>query len=450
MAQVFGDRWKVVKSVGEGGQAHTFQVRDQRDGSASWILKKLKNRNRLSRFEREIEALKSLHCPNIPQVEDYSIKEPAFLVVPYLGTDLSRYTSSYRLDTVQSLLFFRQITSAVRDAHSANMVHRDIKPNNIVVSHDGATVYLIDFGLCQYFSGTLNHLTTEEAFGHSAFAAPECLLGREEEPGTPCDIYSLGKLFYWMISNGSHINRENLTPLVLSRIAPGDPLIRFYLSRLVRGTLKEAPTQRWTAEQLLHEVDVTLSLVRRVSQFMDKGLVMVEDNFGVDDSFDMGSSRSATTAPRGNPPGDQDLGTPFDVSLKGDVELDTVSLAISKRAGDGGIELKLVPDAEGKPHSEDVLEFFRLNAPLQPSRVLVKSLARPILRRGTRYWLLLSTSGKGSEVAFWGAPLEFMPRPAFLAQRRDGLDWKVAESKTGPGYAFRVTGKLLAAEMNLL
>ena len=64
-------------------------------------------------------------------------------------------------------------------------MHRDIKPNNVVVSPNGENAYLIDFGICQYADGELTLLTTREAYGNPAFAAPESFLGRGEEPGPP-------------------------------------------------------------------------------------------------------------------------------------------------------------------------------------------------------------------------------------------------------------------------
>ena len=164
--------------------------------------------------------------------------------------------STDALDTDHVLTLFEQIVSAVRDAHENGVVHRDIKPNNVVISTDDAKIYLIDFGICQYSDGGLTHLTTDEAFGNPAFAAPECFRGREEEPGPPCDVYSLGKLLYWMVSQRRCISRERLSSTVSGRIAEGNDLIRFYLMRLLRATVVEDPVRRWPASQLLEEVCV--------------------------------------------------------------------------------------------------------------------------------------------------------------------------------------------------
>ena len=63
MAKVYAERWKIIKQIGEGGQAHAFWVKDLHGGSTDWILKRLKNPNRLARFEREVRALEALDSP---------------------------------------------------------------------------------------------------------------------------------------------------------------------------------------------------------------------------------------------------------------------------------------------------------------------------------------------------------------------------------------------------
>lgn len=209
MANIYGDRWKIIDSIGEGGQAHTFRVRDLTDDSKNWVLKRLKNKNRLGRFEREIEALKTFDAPSIPKIIDYSVEDSPYIVTKFLGSDLSKFLEDKQININDSLKIFQQIVSAVESAHNKGkitIIHRDIKPNNVIISPDNLNAYLVDFGICQIIGGEQVILTGQEPFGNPAFAAPECYLGREEEPGPECDIYSLGKLWYWMISNGSFIN----------------------------------------------------------------------------------------------------------------------------------------------------------------------------------------------------------------------------------------------------
>jgi len=81
MGKVYGERWEVVSSLGEGGQAHTFIVRDlQTNDSATFVLKRLKNPSRLGRFVLEVKALKLVGSDRVPDVLDYRTDEPAYVV----------------------------------------------------------------------------------------------------------------------------------------------------------------------------------------------------------------------------------------------------------------------------------------------------------------------------------------------------------------------------------
>ncbi len=432
----------IVETVGEGGQAHTFRVKDMHDGSTNWILKRLKNATRLDRFEREILALEAIDSPHIPKTVDYSVDETsAYHVSPDLGIGLDKYVSSCPLDVDHALDIFAQIVSAVRDAHATGaVIHRDIKPNNVVVSLDGEKAFLIDFGICQYTDGELTLLTTEEAFGNPAFAAPECTLGYEEEPGPPCDVYSLGKLFYWMISRGGYVHRETLSPTALNRIVATSELERSYLARLVRGVVAREPVERWTAARLLEEVYATKKLLDRVKLFQSRGQIIVTDEFGVDDSFYPYGSRSATTPDRGNPPSDGDIGVAFEVPVGQNVYLETLTLALQFRAGDE-LDVLIVPDLEGSPDHANPLETLTVQgSPSSPLKVeCVRSREHPLLQKGQRYWIVLSVPRPESEVALYSASLDFNPRTALIAERFDGNQWNVAEASNG--YAIRVTGR---------
>jgi len=128
-----------MESVGEGGQAYAYRVKDLRDYSTGWILKEIKNKNRLGRFEREINALKAIDSPRIPKTEDYSVGDEAYHVSKDLGVSLVRYAQSKPFGVDKALDLFEQVVEAVRDAHGTAtvVVHRDIKPNNVVVTPSG-------------------------------------------------------------------------------------------------------------------------------------------------------------------------------------------------------------------------------------------------------------------------------------------------------------------------
>jgi hypothetical protein len=450
-------------SVGEGGQAHAYRVKDRRDGSTGWILKEIKNKDRLGRFEREIRALETIDSPHIPKTEDYSVSDPAYHVSKDLGVGLDKYVRSNPLTIDRALALFEQVVKAACDAHGTDtvVVHRDIKPNNVVVAPGGEKAYLIDFGLCQFSEDGEPVLLTrpDEPFGNPAFAAPECFLGREEEPGAPCDVYSLGKVLYWMVSRGSNINRENLSPAAIARIKTDNVLIRSYLVRLMRGVIVEDPAGRWTAPRLLERVRETRELVGKVQWHERRGETVLIDGFGVGEHFNESAFRSAMTKDpkyhpevhmiRGGPPPDSlEVGSAFDVPAGRDVCLETITLALEYRAGEDELDVRVAPDADGEPDLDAVLESFRISGDraIGPRVETVRSRRRPVLRRGQRYWVLLSAAALHSDIANYGAAFDLAPIPTLIGERLNGSRWEIRECEAhGPAYAVRVIGGHAAA-----
>jgi serine/threonine-protein kinase len=217
MADVYGGRWKVSASLSQGGQAHTYVVTDLSDGKSGFVLKRLTNVNRMARFEREVGALKAIRAPGIPQVVDHGIdgKGRGYLVTPFLGVDLTR---THLPDEARSLLIlFREITTAIATAHAAGIIHRDMKPDNVVLDESANTVAVIDFGICVETSEDRVVLTTlSEGFGNRSFAAPECEAGSPDRATTASDIYGLGKLLFWMTSKRGLLVRERIDPARIS------------------------------------------------------------------------------------------------------------------------------------------------------------------------------------------------------------------------------------------
>src|SRR6266571_2807211 len=157
---------------------------------------------------------------------------------------------------------FQQVVEAVRHAHQIGIPHRDIKPNNICVSENGSDAYLIDFGICQSVEDGLILTTTGEPLGNALFSAPDCMPGYTREPGPHSDIYSLGKLLYWLVSWGRHIHREGISPEIIAHIRHEDEFVRFHVSRLLRGTVAEDPDRRWTASDLFDRISEVRTLIQ--------------------------------------------------------------------------------------------------------------------------------------------------------------------------------------------
>ncbi|MET0993669.1 MAG: protein kinase, partial [Mycobacterium sp.] len=138
------------------------------------------------------------------------------------------------------------ILVAVKDAHSKDVVHRDIKPNNVTVNDD-SRAFLVDFGICADESDS-GLTSTMEALGNRSFTAPECEPGSDVEIGTASDVYSLGKLLYWIASDGKKLPQQRFDR---DKLTVTDVHARQYISILIEHTVLEDPRQRISATELL-------------------------------------------------------------------------------------------------------------------------------------------------------------------------------------------------------
>jgi serine/threonine protein kinase len=193
--------WKIVRPLGEGGQGRTFVVR-RADSTEEreYALKVLKNPNRSGRFEQESVALARLSHPNVVTLIEYHGGDGEFFLV----TEFCEAGDLEDLDLCRRplrdrLLMFRQVCDGVAAAHRIGLLHRDIKPKNILVRKDGSLA-VGDFGLCLDLTRDDGRLTrTGEAVGPRDFIAPELEGGRAEDLQPSCDCYSLGKLLYYFL-----------------------------------------------------------------------------------------------------------------------------------------------------------------------------------------------------------------------------------------------------------
>ena len=221
MTTIYGKRWKTLDAapLGQGGQGRVFRVIDLRDEQrGEFALKRVLNPERRERFRSEIEAIKRLDHPSIVKLVDHSAldavagEEKQFLVMPIAGGgDLSRgdRLSLYKGSIDAVLNVARQIASGLKAAHAAGIVHRDIKPENLLFQGIGHDVWISDFGICLLRE---NPRVTEtgEIVGPRAFMAPELEDGGQLEVTPAADVYSLGKVIYYMISGGVVVPRERL------------------------------------------------------------------------------------------------------------------------------------------------------------------------------------------------------------------------------------------------
>lgn len=260
MGKIINDRWEIVSSLGEGGQGRTFTVREV-GGSADslFVLKQLKNPARVRRLHNEIESISRLSHPATVRLIDSNIDvDRPYLVTEYCaGGNLAVARPFWRDSAVAALTLFEHVLEGIAYAHRQGVVHRDVKPENIFLRTPSGPPVIGDFGLAYLEESDERHTETTEAVGPRLYMAPELEDGRLENVSSAADIYSLGKLLYWLLAGrvfSREKHRQSQWDIKNAYKDPmsegGDPFLE-HINFLLDLMVVEDPTQRRTAENLL-------------------------------------------------------------------------------------------------------------------------------------------------------------------------------------------------------
>ena len=215
------DRYEIQEIIGSGGMAVVYKATDNRL-HRSVAVKILRDELAADeefrrRFQTEAQAVAMLSHPNIVSVYDVSHSESVEYIVMELieGVTLMQYMQKKgALGWKEALHFSVQISKALEHAHSKGIVHRDIKPQNIMILRDGS-IKVADFGIAALES--TQEQRSSQTVGSVHYIAPE--QARGEQPDTRSDIYSLGVVMYEMLTGRMPYDGETAEQIALKHIA---------------------------------------------------------------------------------------------------------------------------------------------------------------------------------------------------------------------------------------
>ncbi len=256
--------YEIIAPLGAGGMGEVYKARDTRlDRSVAikvlpeYIAQREDSR---ARFEREARAVASLNHPNICTLHDIG---PNYMVMELIeGETLAARIEKGPIPLEQALKQATQIADALDRAHRAGVTHRDIKPQNIMLTRDGVKV--LDFGLAKSTpksltpsEATLTAVLTSEGtvLGTPQYMAPEQFEGKEADARS--DIWAFGAVLYEMVSGQKAFQGKNYTSLVAAILGaePQPMATKPWIERLIRRCLEKDAEDRW---QTMRDVVIEL------------------------------------------------------------------------------------------------------------------------------------------------------------------------------------------------
>lgn len=270
---VIAKRYEVVKLIGQGGMADVYLAFDillERNVAIKILRNELSNDAvSLLRFKHEAVAVSKLSHSNI--IEIYDIGEydsRQFIVMEYVDGKTLKDLIIERggLYKEEVVYIMRQLVSAVAEAHRNNIIHRDIKPQNILVKSDGSVI-ITDFGIA--LAQNALHLTQKETvMGSVHYLAPE--LARGEKATYQSDIYALGIVFYELICGSVPFSGDSAIQIAMKHINEKIPNVRDFNpsipqaieNNIIKATFKNKNLRFQSADEMLLDLETVLDLSR--------------------------------------------------------------------------------------------------------------------------------------------------------------------------------------------
>lgn len=257
------DRYEIIDKVGSGGMADVYKARCHKLNRfvAIKILKPeySDDKNFVEKFRNEAQSAAGLSHPNIVNVYDVAEDEGLYYIVMELieGITLKKFIERKgRLEIRDAVGIAIQIAQGMEAAHANHIIHRDIKPQNIIISREGK-VKVTDFGIAK---ATSSNTVTSNAMGSVHYISPEQVRGGNSDEKS--DIYSLGVTLYEMISGSVPFEGDNAVSIAVNHIQNeaktlGEiiPTIPVSIDKIVQKCMQKNPERRYlTASELIADL----------------------------------------------------------------------------------------------------------------------------------------------------------------------------------------------------
>lgn len=267
---VVANRYEVVQHIGQGGMADVFLAIDTilNRHVAIKILRSDQSTDAISilRFEREAQAATTLAHPNIVEIYDVGeYKNHHYIVMEYVaGKTLKKVIRDRApLLNLEAVDTMKQLTSAVAEAHKRGIIHRDIKPQNVIVKSDGS-LKILDFGIATA-KGSAQLTQANNVMGSVHYLAPELAKG---EPASPqSDIYALGIVFYEMLTGDVPFKADQAIQIALQHMREPMPSVRkanpnvpqSVENIIIRATAKNPKLRYQSCDEMLNDLEKCMS-----------------------------------------------------------------------------------------------------------------------------------------------------------------------------------------------
>jgi len=258
LAQTF-DRWTIWKKLGAGGMAVVYWALpiDSADDDEAVALKVMNDEvagdaEYQKRFKREVAISNELNHPNIVRLIGWGEREGRlFLVMEFIkGSTLRDHLPEGGLSVPETMNIMRGLSSGLAHAHKLGVVHRDLKPDNVMINHNNQ-VKIMDLGLAKRDENKTAITKTGDTFGTPAYMAPEQIAG-SMNPDPRTDQYAVGVMLFELLTGHRPFDEEDSLQMIMKHLQAEPPSIREFkpelpeaAAQVVAKMLAKDPSQRY-------------------------------------------------------------------------------------------------------------------------------------------------------------------------------------------------------------